>query len=58
MKNLTTAITFTATVLLSIPLRKYFLKFKKLGSKTLKLFKNPPLNFDTSLRNFHPNKGE
>jgi hypothetical protein len=58
MKTLTSAITFTATVLISIPLRKYFLKILNKESKTLKLFNRAPLNFDTSLRNFHPNKGE
>ncbi|HMS63682.1 MAG TPA: hypothetical protein PKD83_00350 [Ignavibacteria bacterium] len=58
MKTIFKAITFTATVLMTIPLKKYFLKATKSESNSLKLFNNASLNFDTSLRNFHPNKGE
>lgn len=54
MKNLKSIFTLTSLILFAIPVTNYL---KSLMSNSSK--QQPPLKqYDLSLRNFHPNKGE
>lgn len=58
MKNITSILTFTTTILLLIPAGKYILKVIIPKWQVIKIENTFPEKFDDSLRNFHPNKGE
>lgn len=57
MKNSTSVLAF-ASILLSIPVGMYISRIVLEKSKERNTFMNTSVNFDDSLRNFHPNKGE
>mgnify|MGYP003604590351 CR=1 FL=1 len=58
MKNLIALSTFTSAILLSIPAGKFILKVFNPENRKMEIEKSDVKNFDDSLRNFHPNKGE
>jgi len=58
MKNLLALATFTSTVILSIPVGKYISKVINVKNRDLEIINPEVKDFDDSLRNFHPNKGE
>lgn len=54
MKNLKSIFTLTSLILFAIPVTNYLKSLMSNNSK-----QQPPLKqYDLSLRNFHPNKGE
>lgn len=57
MKILTSVLTFT-TILFSVPLGLYFSFITNPKNSVINFKKNVSVNFDDSLRNYHPNKGE
>lgn len=57
MKILTSVLTFT-TILFSVPLGLYLSFITNPKNNVINLKKNVSVNFDDSLRNYHPNKGE
>jgi hypothetical protein len=58
MKNATAIFSFTMMILLSIPVGKCITKIINHKSRALKFNNNVQEEFDDSLRNYHPNKGE
>ena len=58
MKNLIALTTFTSAVLLSIPAGIFISKTINPKNRKMEIENADVKDFDDSLRNFHPNKGE
>ena len=58
MKNLIALTTFTSAVLLSIPAGIFISKAVNPKNRKMEIENADVKDFDDSLRNFHPNKGE
>ena len=58
MKNLIALTTFTSAILLSIPAGIFISKAINPKNRKIEFENTEVKDFDDSLRNFHPNKGE